>query len=83
MIAAIPISRSIVFWGGFAPAAMPGRASKLVYRLAHKALCDTTEFTVNEKPAALFAFDFFEPLPIQIQVSDAPLTSDAGLLPLG
>jgi hypothetical protein len=31
---------------------------------------------------ALFAFDFFEPLPIQIEVSDAPLTSDAGLLPL-
>ena len=34
------------------------------------------------QPAALFEFDFFEPLPIQIQVSDAPLTSDAGLLPL-
>src|SRR2546423_5766768 len=33
-------------------------------------------------PAALFAFDFFEPLPIQIEVSEAPLTSDAGLLPL-
>src|SRR6187549_1930386 len=33
-------------------------------------------------PAALFAFDFFEPLPIQVEVSDAPLTSDAGLLPL-
>jgi hypothetical protein len=33
-------------------------------------------------PAALFDFDFFEPLPIQIEVSDAPLTSDAGLLPL-
>jgi hypothetical protein len=30
-------------------------------------------------PAALFDFDFFEPLPIQIEVSDAPLTSDAGL----
>jgi hypothetical protein len=28
------------------------------------------------------AFDFFQPLPIQIHVSDAPLTSDAGLLPL-
>jgi hypothetical protein len=26
--------------------------------------------------------DFFEPLPIQIEVCDAPLTSDAGLLPL-
>src|SRR5258705_13750134 len=33
-------------------------------------------------PAALFDFDFFEPLPIRIEVSDAPLTSDAGLLPL-
>jgi hypothetical protein len=32
--------------------------------------------------ASLFDFDFFEPLPIQIEVSDAPLTSDAGLLPL-
>jgi hypothetical protein len=31
---------------------------------------------------SLFGFDFFEPLPIQIEVSDAPLTSDAGLLPL-
>jgi hypothetical protein len=37
---------------------------------------------VNVQPVALFAFDFFEPLPIQIQVSDAPITSDAGLLPL-
>src|SRR5438132_2066933 len=33
-------------------------------------------------PGALFEFDFFELLPIQIEVSDAPLTSDAGLLPL-
>jgi hypothetical protein len=32
-------------------------------------------------PAALFYFDVFEPLPIQIEVSEAPLTSDAGLLP--
>jgi hypothetical protein len=31
---------------------------------------------------ALFDLDFFEPLPIQIEVSDTPLTSDAGLLPL-
>jgi len=30
----------------------------------------------------LFPFDFFEPLPIPVEVSDAPLTSDAGLLPL-
>ena len=29
-----------------------------------------------------FQLDFYEPLPIQIEVSDAPLTSDAGLLPL-
>jgi hypothetical protein len=27
-------------------------------------------------------FDFYEPLPIRVEVSDAPLTSDAGLLPL-
>src|SRR3954451_4119131 len=33
-------------------------------------------------PAGLFPFDFFEPLPIQIEVSKPPLTSDAGLLPL-
>ena len=32
--------------------------------------------------ASLFHFDFYEPLPIQVEVSDAPLTSDAGLLPL-
>jgi Transposase DDE domain group 1 len=32
--------------------------------------------------ASLFQLDFFEPLPIQISVSEAPLTSDAGLLPL-
>jgi DDE family transposase len=32
--------------------------------------------------ASLFDFDFFEPLPIQFEVADAPLTSDAGLLPL-
>lgn len=32
--------------------------------------------------AALFDLDFFGPLPIRIEVSDAPLTSDAGLLPL-
>src|SRR3954447_2037826 len=33
-------------------------------------------------PAALFDLDFFEPLPIRIEVTEAPLTSDAGLLPL-
>ena len=32
--------------------------------------------------ASLFDFDFYEPLPIRVEVSDAPLTSDAGLLPL-
>ncbi len=32
--------------------------------------------------ASLFAFDFYDPRPIRIEVSDAPLTSDAGLLPL-
>jgi hypothetical protein len=36
---------------------------------------------LSRRPAARFAFDFFEPLPIQIEVSDAPLTSEAGLLP--
>jgi hypothetical protein len=30
----------------------------------------------------LLAFDFFGPLPVLVEVSDAPLTSDAGLLPL-
>jgi hypothetical protein len=39
-------------------------------------------FTVNLQPAVLFQFDFFQPLPIHIQVADAPLTSDVGLLPL-
>lgn len=32
--------------------------------------------------ASLFGFDFFEPLPIQIEISNAPLSSDAGLLPI-
>ena len=32
--------------------------------------------------ASLFDLDFFGPLPIHIEVSDAPLSSDAGLLPL-
>jgi hypothetical protein len=43
---------------------------------------DTRKATVSLQPAALFNFDFFDPLPIQIEVSEAPLTSDAGLLPL-
>jgi hypothetical protein len=37
---------------------------------------------VSLQSASLFDLDFFDPLPIQIEVSDAPLTSDAGLLPL-
>lgn len=38
---------------------------------------------MNVPPSfSLFHFDFYEPLPIQIETSDAPLTSDAGLLPL-
>lgn len=38
---------------------------------------------MNVPPSAsLFPFDFYAPLPIQIETSDAPLTSDAGLLPL-
>ena len=32
--------------------------------------------------APLFDLDFFGALPIQVEISDAPLTSDAGLLPL-
>jgi hypothetical protein len=31
---------------------------------------------------SLFDFDFFEPRRIEIEVSDSPLTSDAGLLPI-
>lgn len=57
-------------------------ASKLVSILTHKTPLDPTEFTVNSQPAALLQFDFFRPLPIHIHVADAPLTSDAGLLPL-
>ena len=37
---------------------------------------------MHSHTASLFDLDFYEPLPIQIEVSDAPLTSDAGLLPL-
>ena len=55
--------------------------SILVARLGH-ILGKTTGFALNRQPAALFAFDFFEPLPIQIEVADAPLSSDVGLLPL-
>lgn len=34
------------------------------------------------RPQLASLFDFFEPLQIEVEVSDAPLTSDAGLLPL-
>jgi hypothetical protein len=37
---------------------------------------------VHPKSAFLFDFDFYEPLSIQIEVSDSPLNSEAGLLPL-
>jgi hypothetical protein len=37
---------------------------------------------MSVQDASLFDFDFFEPLPLQIEVSNAPLTSDAGLLAL-
>ena len=37
---------------------------------------------MRPQSASLFDFDFYEPLPIQVEVSDAPITSDAGLLPL-
>jgi len=36
---------------------------------------------VRSLQAALFKLDFFGPLPIHIEASDAPLASDAGLLP--
>jgi hypothetical protein len=60
---------------------MTGLASILVARLGH-ILCKTTGFALNRQLAARFAFDFFGPLPIEFEVSDAPLTSDAGLLPI-
>lgn len=34
------------------------------------------------QPVSLFDLDFFPPLPIHVETSDAPLTSDAGLPPL-
>ena len=37
---------------------------------------------MRTQSASLFAFDFYEPLPIRVEVSNAPLTSDAGVLPL-
>src|SRR6516164_8872303 len=82
MIPATQIAPSTDSWRWSVPAAMTGMASKLVSRLILKTFFDTTECTVNSQPAARFQFDFFKPLPIQIQVADAPLTSDTGLLPL-
>src|SRR5262249_34864449 len=35
-------------------------------------LFTTTGFALNRQPAALFEFDFFEPLPIQIEGSETP-----------
>ena len=41
------------------------------------------EATLRIPPSvSFFHVDFYEPLPIQIEMSDAPLTSDAGLFPL-
>lgn len=37
---------------------------------------------MHPQSATLFDLDFYEPRPIRVEVSDAPLTSDAGLLPL-
>jgi hypothetical protein len=37
---------------------------------------------VRSHTVGLFDLDFFAPRPIHVEVSDAPLTSDAGLLPL-
>jgi hypothetical protein len=38
---------------------------------------------MNVPPSvSLFHFDYYEPMPIHVEVSNAPLTSDAGLLPL-
>jgi len=42
----------------------------------------TKHWRPNVRPQSASLFDFYEPLPIQVEVSDAPITSDAGLLPL-
>jgi hypothetical protein len=53
-----------------------------------KGLKDQSGFAVGEATVKIppsvsrFHFEFYEPLPIQIAASDAPPTSDAGLLPL-
>src|SRR4029077_1943859 len=55
--------------------------ARLIWRAARSRSVPWEE-PMSILPAALFDFDVSEPLPIQIEVSDAPLTSDAGLLPL-
>jgi hypothetical protein len=50
--------------------------------LNNKALFDNREATVSLQSASLFDLDFFGSVPIRIAVSEAPLSSDAGLLPL-
>lgn len=37
---------------------------------------------MNLHPVPLFSFDFLSSRPVEIEVSSAPLTSDAGLLPV-
>src|SRR5262249_30202159 len=82
---ATPTSRSTLSTRWVAPGSRTGMAALLVSRLIHKTPQGRIRHqgvSVSFQPATLFTFDFFQPLPIQIQVSDAPLTSDAGLLPL-
>jgi hypothetical protein len=50
--------------------------------LIHGILELTGRFSMTIQPATPLRFDFFGPLPIVIETSNAPLTSDAGLLPL-
>ncbi len=60
-----------------------GKASAVVPMADDQTLFDAGEAAVTTPPSAsLFDLDFFAPLPIHIEASDAPLTSDAGLLPL-
>jgi Transposase DDE domain group 1 len=50
--------------------------------LLHGILELTRRSSLTIHPAPALLFDFFDPLPIVVQTSNAPLTSDAGLLPL-
>jgi Transposase DDE domain group 1 len=50
--------------------------------LVNKTLTTPREANMSIQPASLFDLDFFERLPIHVETCDAPLTSDAGLLPL-